>query len=138
MKKAILAYINVPSGTHLKTSRTLKNRLQEKTINSPRFEAGTSSSVTLLCITNSRATLLENSDADFEPEHTISSALQSCSVDATALATKHLWMWIKPSLTAGMLIYFPTGTLRPLSIHKIINRFYCFVTAHATNKKLCH
>jgi hypothetical protein len=87
---------------------------------------------------NSRVALLENSDADLEAEHTISSALQrlSVSVHATALAIRHLWMWIKPSLTAGMLIYFPTGTLRPLSIHEIINRFYCFVTAYATNKTM--
>jgi hypothetical protein len=75
VKTAILAYINVPSGTHLKTSRTLKNPLQEKSINSSRFEAGTSSSVTFLCIMNSQVALLENADADFEAQHTISGAL---------------------------------------------------------------
>jgi hypothetical protein len=56
-----------------------KNPLQEKSINSSRFEADTSSSVTLLCIMNSRVALLENADADFEAQqHTISGALQRC------------------------------------------------------------
>ena len=91
VKKAILAYINVPSGTHLKTSRILKIPLQEKSINSSRFEASTSSYGTLLCIMDSPAALLENSDADFEAPAYNQQRLTALlvSVVANALATKH-------------------------------------------------
>jgi len=75
VEKAVLAYKNVPSGTHLMTFTTLKNPLQGKSINSSRFEAGTSNYGTLLCIMKSQVAPLENSDADFEAEHTIGSAL---------------------------------------------------------------